>query len=297
MAESRDATAVAHAVAPVGDVTADFGEGPVWDAATATILWVDIPRGHVHRTDPATGETATTVLPAPVSAAWPTASGGTLVARGGELVRLGADGGLTSIARLTEGPARINDLGVDAEGTVWAGTMPTAPTDERVGALWRIGRGRVERVRGDLRLPNGIGFSPDGNRVYLVDTLDARIWTLDPADPAGEAEVFADLDPASVPDGLAVDADGRVWVACAGEGALRSFTPDGRPADRLPTPVPTVTSCAFGGPDLDVLYLTTAPPRAGAAGHDWSGRLLETRPGAAGTTPTPADETDWSVRA
>lgn len=293
---------------PVGDVTAVLGEGPYWVPEDDCLLWVDIKQGLLHRTYLPSAETVTDEL-GEVSAALPALDGGILTVGGNQLTFRalvkapagdGADAGMPqparTVARLPprEG-IRFNDAGVDPAGRVWVGSMDVAEA-EPLGELYRLDPGGVLTpvVRG-VTISNGLGWSPDGSRMYYADSPMRRIDVFDYDPATGEAfarRVFSDLARAEgVPDGLTVDADGCVWVAMWGGGALRRIAPDGHHDAVLRMPVSRPTSCAFGGPGLTDLYVTTA--RVGLTDADLAteplaGRLLRAHPGPVGLPSTTA---------
>ena len=292
-----DVTAV---VEPVGDVTAALGEGPYWVPEDDCLLWVDIEGARLHRTYFPAKETVTD-SPGPISAAFPAVGGGILIAGGSALTLLfpAERGGQWVTRTIADVPARdgirFNDAGVDPAGRVWAGSMhmdEAAP----LGELYRLDAGgRLNPVVKNVTVSNGLGWSPDGSRMYYADSPLRRVDVFDYDPATGEAfarRAFADLSEAEgVPDGLTVDADGCVWVAMWGGSALRRFTPDGQPDAVLPVPVSQPTSCAFGGPDLADLYITSA--RVGLtddqlAAQPLAGRLLHVRPGPVGLPSTTA---------
>ena len=291
---------VAAAVEPVGDVTAALGEGPYWVPEDDCLLWVDIEGARLHRTYFPSGETVTD-SPGPVSAAFPAVGGGILIAGGAALTLLfPAERGGQWVARtIADTPARegirFNDAGVDPAGRVWAGSMHMTEA-EPVGELYRLDAGgRLNPVVKNVTVSNGLGWSPDGSRMYYADSPLRRVDVFDYDPATGEAfarRAFADLSEAEgVPDGLTVDADGCVWVAMWGGSALRRLTPEGQPDAVLPVPVSQPTSCAFGGPGLADLYITSA--RVGLtddqlAAQPLAGRLLHARPGPVGLPSTTA---------
>jgi sugar lactone lactonase YvrE len=150
------------------------------------------------------------------------------------------------------------------------------------GALYRLDPDHcVAEVISPVTISNGIGWSPDGGQMYYVDSPTRRVDVMD-YDPATGAiagrRPFAAIDAGeAIPDGLAVDAEGCVWVALWDGAAVLRFGPDGRLRDSLALPTPRVTSCAFGGPDLETLYITTAAG-PGSSG----GELFWLRPGVTG---------------
>jgi sugar lactone lactonase YvrE len=282
------------AVEPVGDVAAVLGEGPYWVPEDDCLLWVDIDRGRLHRTYFPSGETVVMDLGA-VSAAFPAVGGGILTAGGSKLaLHLPAErGGQWTTRVVAEVPARegirFNDAGVDPAGRVWVGSMHL-PETEPLGELYRLDAGgALTTVVKGVTVSNGLGWSPDGARMYYADSPVHRVDMFDYDPATGEAfsrRVFAELSAFDgVPDGLTVDADGYVWVAFWGGGALRRFAPDGALDAVLQMPVSQPTSCAFGGPGMGDLYVTTA--RAGLTEAELqtqplAGRLLRLRPGPVG---------------
>jgi sugar lactone lactonase YvrE len=288
-----------EAAEPAGDVTAVLGEGPYWVPEESCLLWVDIPSGLLHRTAVGSGETVSSKVGA-ISAAFPALGGGTLIAGGHRLALFPdpapGDGG--SGRTIAEVPARegvrFNDASVDPAGRVWVGSMHMGETHP-VGVLYRLDRNGLTPVITGVTVSNGLGWSPDGSRMYYADSPRRQVDVLDYDPATGEAfqrRVFADLRGMDgVPDGLTVDADGCVWVAMFGGGALRRFTPSGQLDALLPLPVAKPTSCAFAGPDLAELYVTTASvglTDAERASEPLAGRLLRLRPGPVGLPSTTA---------
>jgi sugar lactone lactonase YvrE len=278
---------------PVGDVTAVLGEGPYWRPEDDALLWVDIPRAQLHMTRVQFGETITIELDE-VSAAFPAVGGGILTTGGHRLTLRAARPGEGWAGRtIAEAPAtdgvRFNDASVDPAGRVWVGSMHT-DEKEPFGTLYRLDSGgTLTPVVKGVTVSNGIGWSPDGTRMYYNDSPMRRIEMFDYDQATGQAfqrRMFADLSRADgFPDGLTVDADGHVWVAMFAGGTLRRFTPAGHQDAVLPLPVSQPTSCAFGGPGLADLFVTTAYrdlSEAQRAAEPLAGRLLRLRPGPVG---------------
>ncbi|MFE9172698.1 SMP-30/gluconolactonase/LRE family protein [Streptomyces kebangsaanensis] len=249
---------------PVLRTRDQLGEGPAWDAARGELLWVDILRGRLYRYAPATGEVTHRRFGHAVSAVLPRAGGGLAVAARHGVLLLGPDGGIERTVTVPGEPEgnRLGDAGVDPAGRLWFGTLDADMLPGR-GALYRLAPGAPapERVLDRTSVANGLGWSPDGSRMYFIDSATRRIDVLD-FDPAtGDARDrrpwVSVEDEAGVPDGLAVDAEGGVWVALWRGGQIRRYDPGGRHDATLPLPVRQVTSCAFGGPQLGLLYVTT----------------------------------------
>jgi sugar lactone lactonase YvrE len=278
---------------PVGDAAAVLGEGPYWRPEDDALLWVDVVRSHLHMTRVQLGETITVELDT-VSAAFPAVGGGIITAGGHRLMLRATRPGEDWAGRIiAEAPARdgvrFNDASVDPAGRVWVGSMDIKEK-EPLGTLYRLDSGgTLTPVVKGATVSNGIGWSPDGTRMYYNDSPLRRIDMFDYDQATGEAyqgRMFADLSGADgFPDGLTVDADGYVWVAMFAGGALRRFTPAGHQDAVIPLPVSQPTSCAFGGPGMADLFVTTACrdlSEAQRAAEPLAGRLLRLRPGPVG---------------
>ena len=241
---------------------AELGEGPRWDASTETLLWVDIPERTVHRYDPATGRDAAQSVPGVVSLALPRRRGGAVIGLPDGLHILdGDDPPLIAAIESDRTDTRTNDGACDPAGRLWVGTMAL---DERspAAALYRVDSHLgVTTVLTGTTISNGLGWSPSGRDFYFIDSPTRRVDVFD-FDPETGAlaycRPFAAVEvEGAVPDGLAVDAEGGVWVALHGGWGLRRYAPDGELAAVVDLPVARVTSCCFGGADLRDLYVTT----------------------------------------
>ena len=275
------------------------GECPGWWAERALLTWVDPPRAEVHRFDPATGLDRHVTFDRDVGAVAQRSSGGFVAAVADGFAFLDPDGpGLTKVATIVpDPPGRMNDGQCDPAGRFWAGTLAHGMV-EGAGSLYRLDPDRtVTRVLDGVTCSNGMGWSADGTTMYYVDSLryavDAFTVTPDGAltdrrtlvTVGGAAEGGGEDAGGAGPDGLAVDADGCVWVAVWGAGEVRRYSPAGRLDTVVRVPAPYVTSCAFGGPALDVLYVTSAAIPMGEHGPHLpapSGALFACRPGVAG---------------
>jgi sugar lactone lactonase YvrE len=248
-------------------------EGPAWDAARARVLLVDIEGSRRHAVDWATGDVTTHESDDTTSAWIPRAAGGTVVVcrRG---VRLADDDGVGSLALEVEADRRSNrsnDAKCDPAGRLWVGTMSDAEVDP-VGSLYRVDADlSLTRVLEGATISNGLGWSPDARWMYFVDSPTRRVdvFAYDAATgAASDRSVFVSTTAFDgVPDGLAVDGEGCVWVAMHDGAALLRFSPDGRHVGTLDIPVPRPTSCCFAGPSLDRLVVTTAASDDGLGGE------------------------------
>lgn len=241
---------------------AELGEGPTWDPERQRLLWVDILSCRIHLFEPGSGRRAVIATEQHVGAVKPRAAGG-LVVNLRDGVGLYDEEGAFSWLRHAPVPGRRgNEAMVAPDGALWAGSMrydegPGGGTLDRVAP-----DGRATTVLPEVTTSNGTGWSPDGARMYYIDTPTRRIDVFTVSDGgrgAVDRRTFADVsDLAGFPDGLAVDAAGNVWVAFWEGGAVHRFTPEGKRDHTLTVPASRPTSCAFGGPGLTDLYITTA---------------------------------------
>ncbi|MFC8243633.1 SMP-30/gluconolactonase/LRE family protein [Streptomyces chartreusis] len=254
---------------------AELGEGPTWDARSGRLLWIDILGARIHTFDPVSGRRTVRTTPQHVGAVKPRAGGGLVLNLRDGVGLLDADDSFRWLHHEPVPGRRANDAAVAPDGSLWAGTMryDEAPGG---GSLSRFtGDGSVDLVLDDVAVSNGTGWSPDGSLMYYIDSPTRRIDVLDHADGrVGGRRPFVEIeDGAGFPDGLTVDADGCVWVALWDGSAVRRYTPAGELDRVIELPVPRVTACAFAGPDLTDLYITTA--RVGLASPlPLSGSLL-----------------------
>jgi sugar lactone lactonase YvrE len=249
----------------IGD-GAQLGEGPRWDAALRRLLWVDIEGRTLHVFDPVTGDDSALPVWSRVGAAsWTTAEGMVLVALAERLALLSlADGSLSTLAEIPHaGHMRLNDGACDPAGRFWIGSMALAETPG-IAALYRYADGALERVVDDVSLSNGLGWSPDETLMYYVDSPTYRIDVFDYDVGSGtiaNRRPFVELEHAAgIPDGLAVDDEGCVWLALWGGSSVRRYSPEGALEHVVDVPATHVTACAFGGEDRRSLFITSAAP-------------------------------------
>lgn len=278
------------------DAQAALGEGPSWDARTGELSWVDILAGSVHVCGPDGRRRATYDVGAHVGAALPAQEGGWLLATTAGFAHLRRDGSVRQLLGvISDQPElRFNDAKCDPWGQALAGTMRY---DETPGAaaLYRLEtRGGLSPhvLLVGLGLSNGLGWSPDGRRLYFIDSLTGSIagYRYEPDlrrldDPELVTTIGAGE---GMPDGMCVDDEGCLWVALHGGGVVRRYRPDGVLDAEVRLPVPRPTSVAFGGPHRDLLFVTTAGGRTAAERRaHGAGGLWVVDPGVTGPPATP----------
>jgi len=270
---------------------AELGEGPSWDEADRRLSWVDILAGRVHRWWRDTGRTEVTEIGELVAAAVPRAAGGLALALTQALATSDFDATIGRRQSIEAGVPgnRLNDAKCDPAGRLYVGSMSTTG---RTGAaaLYRVDKDwQVSTVLTGTTISNGLGWSPDGSRMYFNDTGADSVYAFDYDVEAGTASnqrvLYRFAADEGHPDGLTVDADGCLWVACYGGSGVRRVTPDGKLDGVVRLPVRNVTSCTFGGPELAELFVTTAAEGlsdAERAEQPLAGRVFRYRPGVRG---------------
>ena len=245
-----------------------LGECPVWDARAGVLWWVDIDGRCIHRYDPTFGADAFKAVPGrPGSIALTARFHELLVAMENELLLLDWDEETLDAWVALEPPDlgnRLNDGGCDRQGRFWVGSMGESPdTNGRTGRLHRVEpSGHFTTTQRSVGIANGIAFSPDGRTMYFADSLRKVVWAYDYDPDTGEPHnerVFVEFgsELPGLPDGATVDAAGCYWVACVYGWAIARVSPDGRLDRLIEFPVEKPSKPAFGGKDLDVLYVTS----------------------------------------
>lgn len=265
-----------------------LGEGPAWLTDEQRLLYVDILRGQLHWFDPATDALETVDVGEPIGAAVPRASGGTMLATETGFVARADDGRLTTVWRIEdEGMPgnRMNDGKCDLAGRFWAGTLSDVP-ELCGGGLYKLDLdGAVARMVDGIGASNGLDWTDDGRTLYYIDTETGRIDLFDFDNENGtlhNRRTFVDVPPeVGLPDGMTLDAEGGLWVAMFSGSVVHRYTSAGVLDAVIDFPVSLVTSCAFGGPDLDVLYVTSAAHRL-TKFEPLAGLLFRCRPGVKG---------------
>lgn len=244
----------------------ELGEGPHWDAATNMLLRVDTPLGQVHRLDPVTGIQTTLQLDSPIGFAISSGGGSVTVGIGHCVRRVGPDGIRDDIATVEAGidDLRFNDGKCDRHGRLFFGSLSLSR--KPAGGLYRLtGDGQLDQILPGITVSNGMCWDDERSRYYYVDSWQQRIDVFDYDPAAGNVSgrrSFVHIAPETgLPDGMAIDAEGGVWVVMFFRGAVHRYDPDGRLSEVVPLPVTCPTSVAFGGTDLRTLFITSARHR------------------------------------
>ncbi|USA60066.1 SMP-30/gluconolactonase/LRE family protein [Qipengyuania citrea] len=273
----------------VSQVGAVLGEGPTWVAREQAVYWVDIPERKLFRWSDVDGTRV--IRPGyHVCSILPRQAGGFVGGGYDGFLALASDWSMTSLGEPEPDLPnnRFNDGKIDRAGRLWAGTMDRHE-QQASGALYRLDPDlRWSLIDSGYRVTNGPAFSLDGRTMYHTDSALQRVYAFD-LDERGEVSrrrVFAQFAQGDgYPDGMTVDAHDCLWIAFWDGWCLRRLSPEGVRLQEIRLPVQRPTSCAFGGPALDRLFVTSArrdlPPEA-LEQQPFAGGLLRLDPGVAG---------------
>lgn len=279
----------ATSVEMVVNLHARLGEGPRWDHRKGMLAWVDILGGHVHLTDPDDGLTTSIRVGGDVGALALHGDDGYLLAIRNGFATL-TEAGIVDFQPVFEDPGlRMNDGVVDPIGRFVAGSM-ARDGRPKMGSLYqRDVDGSVRPLFDGVTISNGLAWSASGDLMYYVDSGLQRIDLMDYDTASGAVSgrrPFVDVpETDGTPDGISIDAEDCLWVALWGGGKVRRYSPDGQIIGEVELPVPRVSACGFGGPDLDRLFITTAAVGRGQSIDDGGldGALFVVDPGCRGT--------------
>jgi sugar lactone lactonase YvrE len=277
------------------DAQAALGEGPIWHASSQRLYWVNIAHGEVHIFDPRANADRTIQVGQPVGTVVPRRSGGVMLAVKAGFASLDLE---TEKLTVWDDPEphlpqnRFNDGKCDPAGRFWAGSMTDgSPTVRGAGSLYCLDLNRqVTKRLGQVSISNGLAWSLDKKTMYFIDSLAYSVDAFDYDDVTGEIgnrrTIISVGGEGNVPDGMAMDAEGMLWVAQFGGSCVRRWDPaDGRLLETIELPATQITACAFGGPDLDELYITSARTgldEAALAKQPHAGGIFKVRPGVRG---------------
>ncbi|WP_243767420.1 SMP-30/gluconolactonase/LRE family protein [Paenibacillus agricola] len=275
------------------DAHAALGEGPCWDHGSGLLYWVNIVDKQIRVFNPQTVEDRTIQLDQMVGAVVPRQSGGLVAALQHGFYLLDLE---TEQLTLISDPEdhlpdnRFNDGKCDPVGRFWAGTTSTQEVDT-IGSLYCLGSDHsVRKMVDGVIVSNGLAWSPDGRTMYYIDSPTKRVVAYDFDMETGALSqlrtIITIAEDGGYPDGMTIDAEGMLWVAQWGGWQVSRWNPHtGELLATIPVPVAQVSSCTFGGANLDELYITTASVRQTAeflAKQPHAGGLFRVKPGVTG---------------
>jgi sugar lactone lactonase YvrE len=258
---------------PVTGPIAFHAEGPVWSERWGGLRWVDMLAGDI-LTLGTDGRVERRHVAEVVAAVRPRSHGGAVLGIQNGFALEDPDGEIHVLPALWGSGARMNEGGCDPDGRFYCGSLAA---DGRTGggALYRLNADlSVDTVLRGVTVSNGIDWSPDGSSVYYNDTATGAVTVFDYDPGRGLVDPRVLVSDLGRPDGLTVDSEGGVWVALANGGEVRRFTPDGTLDRVVRLPVTRVTACAFGGPALTDLYITTSRQRIDTRREPMAGALF-----------------------
>jgi sugar lactone lactonase YvrE len=264
----------------IADTSCRTGENPYWHPDEQVLYWVDIPPGLIYRFDPKT-ETHKLVFDAKRTIGGFTveADGSLLLFMDRGTVGRWRDGKFDVVIEEVPlaGYSRFNDIIADPEGRVYAGVVET---DTESGRLLRLEKGKEPvMVMDGLTIPNGLGFTPDLTGLYFTDSNQQRIYRFDydraTGDLSNRRVWLQTPSDGGLPDGMTVDVNGDVWSARWDGRALHHYSPDAIEIEKIVFPANQVSSIAFGGPEYDVAYVTTAGGHDRAKNGEKAGALFQ----------------------
>ena len=287
-----------HGIEVVLDAGATIGESPTWCAREAALYWIDVKKPALYRYHPESGAQREWQLPSDIGAFTleDDLSGAVVALRTGVFALNFASGSLTLLAPPPFDPAlhRFNEGACDATGRFWVGVMfdplepdVCVPIAASLHSFTRAGGLKAEPDAAELH--NGMAWSADGRQFLLSHSQSGAIWSFDFEPGSGRISgrrTFGAIRKADgIPDGAAVDTDGGYWCALHGAGRLRRFNGDGSVDRDIALPVSQPTMCTFAGPQLDMLYVTSAADNLSDAqrrAEPHAGALLRLQPGRTG---------------
>ena len=248
----------------------ELGEGPLWHPARESLFWLDILKQTLY-------EKAFDSIEADFDKSWQLPEISSALALDGEsnnsilmvtnlcFGRLDLDTGVfcSLISLPIDEHKRANDGGVGPNGEFWFGTMEKKPTGNNGNIYSLSPSGKLTHQLAKMGIPNTFCWTAAGKRLYLSDSLQQKMYSFDMSDNElllnSEKEIFVDLSRSdSTPDGGAMDINGHLWNAHWDGFKIQCYVANKKERDTLNLPVPKVTSCCFGGPDLRHLFITTA---------------------------------------
>jgi len=279
------------------DAHAELGEGSAWDAKTGTLYWVDIlgKRIHYHRRD----EDGFIQLDEMPGCLAPCKDGRLIVAARASILILEPfdqtqgrpDSGKHTVLAAVSEPAdnRFNDGKCDPAGRLLVGSM-NMDEETPSGALYSFDGSQVTRLLGDIRISNGLAWSPDHKTFYYIDTPTRQVNAFDYELPSGQIAnprvVISIPESLGWPDGMTSDTDGNLWIAMWAGACVTRWNPNtGQLLEQIPLPAKNVTCCVFGGEDLNELYVTSARKgldQADLTAYRYSGGLMRVKTGVRG---------------
>jgi sugar lactone lactonase YvrE len=262
----------------ISEVTSDLGEGPIWSADTNSVTWTDITQNTFHTADIDTGKTMSFGVPSMVGAIAHSKDGGYIAATQKGFARIGVDGKYSSLHSFLPDDMRMNDGKVDPAGRFWAGSMALSFEKGR-GSLYILEKDNSYRsILDDITLSNGMGWSPDAQYFYYIDSVPGVLKRFDYDLHTGQISNPKDLitfdSSSGIPDGMSMSSDGKIVIALWDGRRIEIYEPSGEKVSEITLGVSRPTSCTFAGPNRDILIVSTASQGIDRADEPLAGKIL-----------------------
>jgi sugar lactone lactonase YvrE len=262
----------------ISEVISDLGEGPIWSANTNSVTWTDITQNTFHTADIDTGRTMSFGVPSMVGAIAHSKDGGYIAATQKGFARIGVDGKYSPLHSFLPDDMRMNDGKVDPSGRFWAGSMALSFEKGR-GSLYVLEKDNSYRsILDDITLSNGMGWSPDAQYFYYIDSVPGVLKRFDYDLYTGHISNPKDLitfdSSSGIPDGMSMSSDGKIVIALWDGGRIEIYEPSGEKVSEITLGVSRPTSCTFAGPNRDILIVSTASQGIDQADEPLAGKIL-----------------------
>ncbi len=262
----------------ISEVISDLGEGPIWSADTSSVTWTDITQNTFHTADIDTGRTMSFGVPSMVGAIAHSKEGGYIAATQKGFARIGVDGKYSPLHSFLPDDMRMNDGKVDPSGRFWAGSMALSFEKGR-GSLYVLEKDNSYRsILDDITLSNGMGWSPDAQYFYYIDSVPGVLKRFDYDLHTGQISNPKDLitfdSSSGIPDGMSMSSDGKIVIALWDGGRIEIYEPSGEKVSEITLGVSRPTSCTFAGPNRDILIVSTASQGIDRADEPLAGKIL-----------------------
>jgi len=262
----------------ISEVTSDLGEGPIWSADTNSVTWTDITQNTFHTADIDTGKTMSFGVPSMVGAIAHSKDGGYIAATQKGFARIGVDGKYSSLHSFLPDDMRMNDGKVDPSGRFWAGSMALSFEKGR-GSLYVLEKDNSYRsILDDITLSNGMGWSPDAQYFYYIDSIPGVLkrfhYDLYTGHISNPKDLITFDSSSGIPDGMSMSSDGKIVVALWDGGRIEIYEPSGEKVSEITLGVSRPTSCTFAGTNKDILIVSTASQGIDRADEPLAGKIL-----------------------
>lgn len=248
------------------EIPANLGEGAIWNYDSQELYWVDIEGKKLHIYNPETKQNRSLETPSRVGTVVPAGENKAVIALEDGIYIINTENGEIKIlsdveAAITEN--RFNDGKCDPAGRLWVGSMHLAETQPNAKLYMVKGDGTAEAKVENVTISNGIVWTGDHKTMYYIDTPTGQIraydFDMDSGAISNERVAVEVPETLGYPDGMAIDEEDMLWVGMWNGNAVARFNPEtGKLLSKIEVPAHNVTSCAFGGENLDILYITTA---------------------------------------